>query len=50
MLFSGNFSVYRVIHAWFEQNEQLKQSLKVFYGDEFFKHVIDSKVDMKLSD
>ena len=43
------FSAYQVIHTWFEQNEPLKQS-SIFCGNEYFKHVIDGKVDIKLSD
>ena len=44
------FSAYQVIHTWYEQNETLKRSLKFFCGNEDFKHVIDVKFDMKLSD
>ena len=44
------FSAYQVIHTWCEQKESLKRSLNFFYGNEYFKHVIDGKVDMKLSD
>ena len=44
------FNAYQVIHIWCEQNEPLKRSLSIFSGNEYFKHVIDGKVDMKLSD
>ena len=44
------FSAYQVIHTWCEQNEPLKRSLNFFCGNEYFKYVIDGKVDMKLSD
>ena len=44
------FIAYQVIHFWCEQNEPLKRSLNFFSGNEYFKHVIDCKVDMKLSD
>ena len=44
------FSAYQVIHTWCEQKEPLKRSLNFFCGNEYFKHVIDGKVDMKLSD
>ena len=44
------FSAYQVVRTWFEQNEPLKRSLNIFCGNEYFKHVIDAKVDMKLSD
>ena len=44
------FNAYQVIHIWYEQNEPLKRSLNFFSGNEYFKHVIDGKVDMKLSD
>ena len=39
------FSAYQVIHTWCEQNEQLKRSLNFFCGNEYFKHVIDGKID-----
>ena len=44
------FSAYQVIHTWCKQNEPLKRSLNLFCGNEYFKHVIDGKVNMKLSD
>ena len=44
------FNAYQVIHTWCEQNEPLKRSLNFFCGNEYFKYVIDGKVDMKLSD
>ena len=44
------FSASQVIHTWCEQNEPLKRSLNFFSGNGYFKHVIDGKVDMKLSD
>ena len=44
------FSAYQVTHTCFEQNEPLKPSLNFFCGNEYFKHVIDGKVDMKLFD
>ena len=44
------FKAYQVIHTWCEQNEPLKRSLNFFCGNEYFKYVIDGKVDMKLSD
>ena len=44
------FSAYQVIHTWCELNGPLKRSLNFFCGNEYFKHVIDGKVDMKLSD
>ena len=44
------FSAYQVIYTWFEQNEPLNRSVNFFWGNEYFKHVIDGKVDMKLSD
>ena len=44
------FSAYQVIQTWCEQNETLKRSLNFFCGNELFKHVIDGKIDMKLSD
>ena len=43
------FSACQVIHAWFEQGEPFQRSLNFFCGNEYFKHVIDGKVDMKLS-
>ena len=33
-----------------EQTELLKRSLNLYCGNQFFKHIIDSKFDMKLSD
>ena len=48
MLFLTLFSAYQVIHTWCEQNEPLKRSLNFFCGNQYFKHVIDGKVDMKL--
>ena len=48
--FMALFSAYQVIHTWCEQNEPLKRSLNFFCGNEYFKYVIDGKVDMKLSD
>ena len=33
-----------------EQTELLKRSLNLYCGNQFFKHVFDSKFDMKLSD
>ena len=48
--FMALFSAYQVIQTWCEQNEALKRSLNFFSGNEYFKHVIDGKVDMKLSD
>ena len=50
MLFYDLFNAYQVIHTWCEQNEPSKRSLNFFSGNEYFKHVIDGKVDMKLSD
>ena len=44
------FNAYQVIHTWCEQIEPSKRSLNFFSGNEYFKHVIDGKVDMKLSD
>ena len=44
------FSTYQVIDTWCDQNEPLKRSLNFFCGNEFFKHVIDGKVNTKLSD
>ena len=44
------FSAYQVVDTWCEQNEPLKRSLNFFCGNEYFKYVIDGKVDMKLSD
>ena len=44
------FSAYQVIQTWCDQSEPLKRSLNFFCGNEFFKHVIDGKVDRKLSD
>ena len=44
------FSAYQVIHTWCKQKEPLKRSLNFFCGNKYFKHVIDGKVDMKLSD
>ena len=43
------FSAYVIIHTCFGQNEPLKRSLNYFCGNDYFKYVIDSKVDMKLS-
>ena len=48
--FMALFSAFQVIHTWCEQNEQLKRSLNIFCGNEFFRHVIDGKVDMKIYD
>ena len=44
------FNAYQVILICCVQNEPLKRSLNFFSGNEYFKHVIDGKVDMKLSD
>ena len=44
------FSAYQVIHTWCDQSKPLKRSLNFLCGNEFFKHVIDCKVDRKLSD
>ena len=44
------FSACQVIHTLCEQNQPLKRSLNLFWRKEFFKHVIEGKVDMKLSD
>ena len=44
------FSSYQVIQTWCEQNEPFKRLLNFFCGNEYFKHVIDGKVDIKLSD
>ena len=49
-LFMALFSADQVIHTCCEQNEPLQRSLNYFSGNEYFKHVIDGKVDMKLSD
>ena len=48
--FMAFFSACQVIHTWCEQNEPLKRSFNFFSGNEYFKHVIDGKVDMKFSD
>ena len=48
--FMTPFSADQVIHTCCEQNEPLKRSLNFFCGNEYFKHVIDGNVDMKLSD
>ena len=50
MLFMAFFSAYQVTQTFCEQNEPLKQSLNIFCGEKYFKHVIDGKLDMKLSD
>ena len=44
------FSAYQEIHTWCTQNEPLKRSLNIICGNDYFKHVIDGKVDMKVSD
>ena len=44
------FQAYQEIYAWYEQNEPLTRSLNIFCKNEYFKHVIDGKVDIKLSD
>ena len=44
------FSAYHMIRTWCEQNEPLKRSLNFFCGNQFFKHFIDGKVNMKPSD
>ena len=44
------FSAYQEIHIFCDYNEPLKRSLDFFCGNEYFKHVVDGKVDMKLSD
>ena len=44
------FSAYQVIHTCCDQSAPLKRSSNFFCGNEFFKHVIDGKVDRKLSD
>ena len=49
MLLYDIFSAYQEIHTLCEQNGPLKRSLNLFWGNEFFKHVIEGKVDMKLS-
>ena len=48
--FMNLFSASQVIHTCCEQNEPLQRSLNYICGNEYFKHVIDGKVDMKLSD
>ena len=48
--FMTPFSAYQVTHSCCEQKEPLKRSLNFFCGNEYFKHVIDGKVEMKLSD
>ena len=50
MLFLTLFSAYQVIQTCCDYNEPLKRSLNFFCGNEYFKHVIDGKVDMKLCD
>ena len=44
------FNVYQVIHILYEHNEPLKLSLSLFCGNEYLKHVIGGKIDMKPSD
>ena len=47
--FNTLFSAYQVIRTWCEQREPFKRSLNFFCGNKYFKHVIDGKVDIKIS-
>ena len=40
------FSACQIIHTCYEQNERLKQSMNYFCAIEFFKYVINGKVDI----
>ena len=45
MLFYDPFSAYQVIQTWCKQMGPLKRFLNLFCRNEYFKHVIDGKVD-----